>query len=90
MRKLVNEEYLLDQNFLVGMLSNVWASTRPNIYIHHNDHIRVFSIAMTIDEHRYMYQRLVEGCTSCCHVDHPLFLPKQIYQTTTLFSTMKM
>ena len=39
MRKLVNDEYVLDQDRLIGMLSNVWVSVNPATNIHHNDHI---------------------------------------------------
>ena len=81
LRKTKDDEYVLDQSRIIGILSNVWGSVRPAATIHHNDRVRVFGIVMTIEENRYMYQRLAEGCTTRQSIDDPNFSPKQIFQT---------
>ena len=81
MRKMGEEGYHLDQWRIVGMLSNVWGSIKPAALIHHNDRARVFGIVMTIEENRYMYQRLSVGCVKRQGLDDPEFRPLQIFQT---------
>ena len=63
------------------MLSNVWGSLKPAALIHHNDWARVFKIVMTVEENRYMYQRLSVGCVKQQGLDDPDFRPLQIFQT---------
>ena len=52
MRKIINEQYVLDQSRTIGILSNVWGSIKSVALMHHNDQFRAFSIVMTIEEKR--------------------------------------
>ena len=81
LRKIKGEEFILDQSRIIGVLSNVWGSIRPTLIIHYNDREQLFGIVMTIEENRYMYQRLAEDCTTHQCIGDPNFSPKQIFQT---------
>ena len=50
MRKIINEQYVLDQCRVIRILSNVWGSITPAALIHHNDRVRVFGIVTTIEK----------------------------------------
>jgi len=75
MRKLVNDEYVLDQDRVIDMLSSVWGSVDISVTIHHNDRVRIFGIVMTDDKNWYMYQRLTDGCTARHDIDDPSYSP---------------
>ena len=81
MRNMVDGEYTLDQTRVIGILTNVWGSIRPAAILHHNDRVRVFGIVMTIDENRYMYERLARGVGSKDDIDDPKYYPQQINQS---------
>ena len=81
MRKLIDEEYTLDQTRVIVILTNVWGNIRLAAIFHHNDRVRVFGIVMTIDDNRYMYERLARGVGSKDDLDDPKYSTQQIYQS---------
>ena len=48
-------------------------SIKPATLIHHNDRDQVFRLFMIIEENRYMYQIISEGCTTRQSIDDPVF-----------------
>ena len=78
-RKLINNEYILDQSKIILILSNVWYSVLPPTIISHNDRVRLFSIVTTIEENRFVYQRLSEGYTCRQSINDTNFSPRQIF-----------
>ena len=88
-RKTVNGYYVLDQYRLLTMFHNIWGSVDTAHIVHHNDCLRVFGLIMTISENRFMYERLVEGCTARHHIDDPSDTPKHISRKLHLLSIIK-
>ena len=73
MRKTVNEEYALDQPRIIEILFKVWGSIYFFALIQYNDRVWIFGIFMTIEENRYMYQWISQGCTTRHVIDDPIF-----------------
>ena len=79
LRKLINNEYVLDQAKIILILSKVWVSVLPPAIINHKDRVRVFGIVMTIEENRFMHQRLSDGCNSRKSISYSNLSPRQIF-----------
>lgn len=59
--KLNNNKYVLEQDRLLGVLSNMWGQCTPAQTMHHNDRVRVYSIVMAIENNRSLFKRLAES-----------------------------
>ena len=54
LRKIINNENVLDQSKIILILSNIWDSDQTPMIISHNDRVRLLGIVMTIEGNRLM------------------------------------
>ena len=69
MRVMSNNEYHYDQARLINQLHGMWGNDNSSHCVHPNDRLRLFSLIMTLEENRPMFERLACGCTERYHLD---------------------
>ena len=80
----VVKQYTLDQTRFINLLMSQWGGEKSTAEIVDNDKLRLFGLIMSIENNRYILQRLSEGVKERVHIDNPEYAPKVMFQKLAL------
>ena len=66
------------------LLNNLWGGEKIAAEMVGNDKLRVFGLLLGRESNKYILHRLSKGATDRCHLDDPLYSPKEMFQHLAL------
>ena len=78
-KQSANQKHALDQLHFLNTLEGMWGEGAESTAIHHNDRARIFGIAMSLQEHCLIFERLALGVTHRSDLDDVSMSMEQIF-----------